>query len=87
MSKDAINDIEETLDFVYIDGNHDYEFVKNDIEIYYAHLKKGGVIGGHDFYNGFAKTHNGVVTAFTQFTVSKTIQLCVEQPDWWFYKE
>ena len=87
MSKDAINDIEETLDFVYIDGNHDYEFVKNDIENYYPHLKKGGVIGGHDFYNGFAKTHNGVVTAVTQFTVSKTIQLCVEQPDWWFYKE
>ena len=87
MSNDAMNDIEETLDFVYIDGNHDYEFVKNDIENYYPHLKKGGVIGGHDFYNGFAKTHNGVVTAVTQFTVSKAIQLYVEQPDWWFYKE
>lgn len=86
MSKDAIDDIENALDFVYIDGNHDYEFVKNDIKNYYPLLKKGGAIGGHDFYNGFAKTHSGVITAVTQFTVSKNIQLYIEQPDWWFYK-
>ena len=87
MSGDALNDIKDSLDFVYVDGNHDYEFVKNDIQNYYPYLKKGGVIGGHDFYNGFASTHNGVVTAVTQFTVLKNIQLFVEQPDWWFYKE
>lgn len=86
LSDDAVKDIHDSLDFVYVDGNHDYEFVKNDIENYYPLLKKGGVIGGHDFYNGFAKTHSGVVTAVTQFSVSKNIQLFVEQPDWWVYK-
>ena len=43
-------------------------------------------MGGHDFYNGHAQDHNGVVTAVTEFAVSKGIQLYIEQPDWWFYK-
>lgn len=30
-------------------GNHDYEFVKKDIELYYPKLKKGGVLGGDNF--------------------------------------
>ena len=87
LSDDAVKEIHEPLDFVYVDGNHDYEFVKNDIKNYYPLLKKGGVMGGHDFYNGFAKTHNGVINAVTQFCVSNNIQLFVEQPDWWFYKD
>ena len=87
MTDDAVKEIHEPLDFVYVDGNHDYEFVKNDIENFYPLLKKGGVMGGHDFYNGFAKTHNGVINAVTQFRVSNNIQLFVEQPDWWFYKD
>ena len=86
-SKDAVNDIKELLDFIYIDANQDYELVKSDIENYYPLLKKGGVMGGHDFYNGFTKTHSGVVNAVTKFCVSKNIQLFVEQPDWWIYKD
>ena len=73
--------------YIYIDAQQDYELVKSDIENYYPLLKKGGVMGGHDFYNGFTKIHSGVVNAVTQFSVSKNIQLFVEQPDWWIYKD
>ena len=45
-SEDAVTDIHDELDFVYIDGNHDYEFVKKDIELYYPLIKQGGVISG-----------------------------------------
>ena len=31
----AIDRIPDNLDFVYIDGNHTYEYVKKDIELYY----------------------------------------------------
>lgn len=86
MSENAVCDINEPLDFVYIDGNHDYDFVKKDLEKYYPLLKIGGVIGGHDFYNGFAKSHHGVIKAVTEFSVSNNLQLFVEQPDWWLYK-
>jgi len=85
-SAKAIHKIPEHIDFVYIDGNHDYEFVKQDLELYYKKIKSGGVIGGHDFYNGFAHTHNSVVTSVIEFAVNNKLQLHVEQPDFWFYK-
>lgn len=37
------------LDFVYIDANHAYDFVKNDIEYWYPKVKKGGYLLGHDY--------------------------------------
>ena len=42
-----------SFDFVYIDGSHDYEAVINDIENYKKKLKGNSLIGGHDIdYNG-----------------------------------
>jgi hypothetical protein len=39
----------ESLDFVYIDANHAYDFVKEDIELWYPKVKKGGYVCGHDY--------------------------------------
>jgi len=47
-SKDALNDVPETIDFLYIDGNHAYKYVKEDIELYYPIVKNGGCIIGDD---------------------------------------
>lgn len=47
-SDDAVEDIDK-IDFVYIDGNHEYEQVKKDILNYLPKIKKGAYIGGHDF--------------------------------------
>tara|TARA_B110000971_G_C19910336_1_gene454208 strand:- start:137 stop:775 length:639 start_codon:yes stop_codon:yes gene_type:complete len=85
-SNSAVKEIEASIDFVYIDGNHDYKYVREDLELYYPIVKSGGLIGGHDFYNGFARSHNGVITAVIEFVHSKGLQLYVEQPDFWFYK-
>lgn len=45
---------DESLDFVYIDGNHEYSYVKEDIELWYPKVKKGGLVSGHDYclFNG-----------------------------------
>ena len=48
-SDDAIFDIIDKVDFVYIDGHHTYEQVKKDIINYKKVIKDGGIIGGHDF--------------------------------------
>jgi len=48
-SEDVVSIIPNDLDFVYIDGNHSYEFVKKDIELYVPKVKSGGLIAGHDF--------------------------------------
>lgn len=36
------------VDFLFIDGDHSYEGVKKDYEMYQAWVKKGGVIALHD---------------------------------------
>ena len=40
---------DESLDFIYIDANHKYEYVKQDLEIWFPKLRKGGVFAGHDY--------------------------------------
>lgn len=39
---------EAQFDYVYIDANHNREFVRKDIEAWWPLVKKGGVMGGHD---------------------------------------
>ncbi len=38
-----------SVDFVYIDGNHLYEPVKDDCRAWLPKIKKTGFIGGHDY--------------------------------------
>ena len=40
---------DKSMDFIYIDGDHSYEAVKRDLEMYLPKLKDNGVIGGHDY--------------------------------------
>ena len=39
----------ESLDFIYIDANHAYDYVKEDMEIWWPKLKRGGYFAGHDY--------------------------------------
>jgi hypothetical protein len=39
------------LDFVYIDGNHDYGHVMEDLDAWWPKVKLGGLVGGHDCYD------------------------------------
>ncbi len=39
---------DQPFDMIFIDGNHDYSFVKKDIELYSTLLKSGGILSGHD---------------------------------------
>jgi cephalosporin hydroxylase len=40
---------DEYFDWIYIDGNHQYEFVLLDLESYYPKVKAGGSIVGDDY--------------------------------------
>jgi predicted O-methyltransferase YrrM len=49
-SKQAVSSIKDnTLDFIYIDGDHNYLAVINDIDYYYQKLKVGGLFAGDNF--------------------------------------
>lgn len=41
--------LQESMDFVYIDGDHSADAVEADIRAWVSKVKKGGIIGGHDF--------------------------------------
>lgn len=84
MSSEAVEDIKERLDFVYIDGNHMYEYVKRDIEDYYPLLKDDGILAGDDFDLG------SVAKAVHEFTCDMGLTLYVgkrgrRKSEWWVY--
>lgn len=55
-SMEAVKDFEdESLDFVFIDGNHSFEYVIDDIAAWSKKVKKGGIVSGHDYWNSFNK--------------------------------
>jgi len=89
-SKDAIKDIPNSLDFVYIDGAHDYDNVKKDIRNYWEKVKDGGVLGGHDCANGKGfenESANGVIQAVVEFVAENNLKLYIENREWWVIKE
>ncbi len=60
---------DESLDFVFIDGNHDFEYVVEDICKWTKKVRKGGIVSGHDY----VKMRNGrmhIVQAVNAYTWS-----------------
>ena len=65
-SQDAIREVpDESLDFVYIDGLHDFNNAAMDIIQWVPKVKKGGIISGHDYYSG---PDFGVIQAVDSYT-------------------
>ena len=85
-SKEAADLIPYDLDFVYIDGNHDYEFVKLDIETYYPKLKHGGILGGDNYEPVFP----GVIRAVRELADKENLEIngarWKESYEWWVVK-
>jgi len=51
-SRDAVKNFEDdSLDFVFIDANHSFEYVIEDIALWSKKVRSGGMISGHDFWN------------------------------------
>lgn len=87
-----------SLDFIYIDGLHDYESVKADIAGFYPKLKFGGIIAGHDYHLG---DWPGVYNAVNEFISENNLEINVTgtdspdyviehdgwKPSWWAVKK
>jgi len=56
--QNILND--QLLDFLFIDGDHSYEGVKLDYEMYSPLVRKGGIIAFHDIIPGPEKHVGGV---------------------------
>ena len=50
-SMEAVEDFEDgSLDFVYIDGNHEFRYIAEDLAEWTKKVKKGGIVSGDDFF-------------------------------------
>jgi len=65
-----------SFDWVYIDGNHLYEFVKNDLELYYHKVRSGGYIAGDDYdYKTGGWWESGVKLAVDEFVKNRAVEV------------
>ena len=68
------------FDWIYIDGNHMYDFVKKDLELAYRKTKKGGYIAGDD-YSESGWWHAGVKKAVDEFVAAMPVRLIETRSD------
>lgn len=97
-SMEALGDFsDESLDFVFIDADHGYNFVKEDINGWSQKVREGGIVSGHDYY--ISKMDSvGVVQAVDEYVKEHNIELQLTewnntgrfrdnfQPSWYFIK-
>jgi predicted O-methyltransferase YrrM len=60
----------DELDFVYIDGNHAYDYVMLDLILWSRIVRPGGIVAGHDYYRF---RNAGVVDAVNHYTFAHQI--------------
>lgn len=62
------------FDWVFIDADHSYEAVKNDLSAWESKVKKGGIFCGHDYLNS-TKEENG----HSEFGVKRAVDEWAEK--------
>ena len=77
---------DESLDWVFIDANHEYEYIKENLHIWSVKVKEGGVVAGHDYKNPKEKSKGwGITKAVDEFVPKNKLNVepyCV----WWYIK-
>lgn len=66
--------VDSFFDWIYLDGNHSFEYVKDDLYRWWEKLKKGGVFIGDDYQEGDYQVNVldfGVVKAVNEFIKEK----------------
>ena len=77
-SREAENFKDSSIDFAFIDANHGYQFVKDDILAWLPKISPNGLIGGHDYSLNWL----GVIKAVTEVFGTDSIDVLDESV--WF---
>lgn len=82
-----------SIDFVYIDGNHDYDHVLEDISAWTEIVRPDGIVAGHDYGRNKKYRHVGqaVTQAINDYVSTHEIKNFFILPrnycsDWFFIK-
>jgi len=71
-SEKGVKKVPKGVDFVWIDGSHDYDVVVKDIRLYEKKVRRGGVLSGHDYH------HKGVSDAVDEYVKKYKRELHLE---------
>lgn len=77
----------DSIDFVYIDGSHIFDYVMTDIIEWTKRVKSGGIVAGHDYSDSYPDVKLAVNTyleAHKYPYINLTDELA---PSWWFIKK
>ena len=83
-SMEAVGDFaDESLDFVYIDGNHDFRYIAEDLAEWSKKVRKGGIVSGHDY-----QIVGSVLNAYLEsYKIPNCYLLTKDKwPSWMFFK-
>lgn len=83
------------FDFIYIDANHAYKPVKNDLIKWFPKLKTKGLFSGHDYLNGndgWYPTEFGVKQAVDEFAKENNLKVYSTKEElpwktWFLFKD
>ena len=64
--------------FIFVDGGHDYETVKADLNNFYGKITKGGMFAGHDYLEATC----GVKKAVDEFCAERGLTVSVVGGSW-----
>jgi len=68
-----------SLDFVFIDGNHTFEYVVQDIATWEPKVRPGGMVCGHDYWNsaeGFGREQLPIEQFVKGLTELEKVKVC-----------
>ena len=75
-SMDALPYVEDgTLDFVFIDADHKYDSVAEDIREWSKKVRVGGIVSGHDYCIFKNSGNRGVIDAVDEYVKKHGIEL------------
>ena len=81
-SSDFANSLEnESLDFIFIDGDHSYEGFSKDLNNYFSKVKKGGIVSGDDI------TLTSIDKGLNDFFAENKPEIKTNNKMWYLVKE
>lgn len=89
-SREAVTTFADgSLDFVYLDANHAFGAVWDDLHLWYPKVSKGGIFAGHDFRDGeLPEGSFGVETAVRAFEHETGLKVELTDDPWisWYVR-
>lgn len=87
-SMDAVKDFEDnSLDFVYIDANHSFKYVVNDIAEWEKKVKIGGIVAGHDYSDFMFEVKAAVDGWMKANRINPWFITSEKHPSWFYVKQ